>query len=309
MKGSAGGRPHGADLFFWVFTLVAFANAVIFLVAWFGGTLGAAATMHGWHPPPVKLDSYVLLVSGQTGVLWPGVAPVAVYAGMLVLTLLLVLPAGLAARKVMELRTRGKGLAGAHELATLAPAGIAARARELRPSLNGMRDLPPDERGDLLGDLMPNGPELRSSYEDVELDLMAPRSGKTTGLAIPAILRARGPVLLTSNKSDVYSVTRAERSSARSGPSTRSRSPTPRARCGGTSSPTPAISGRSGWPGTSSPAATTTPPAATSGHRREQHPRCPLPRRRPPAARSPTSWPGSPSRPTAPRWTCSPTPA
>ncbi|WP_433119167.1 type IV secretory system conjugative DNA transfer family protein [Micromonospora sp. CA-246542] len=211
MSGSHGGRPHGADLFFWVFTVVAFANAVIFMVAWLGGTVGAAVTLHGWHPPPLTLDSYVLLVSGRTGVLWPGVAPFAVYGGMVVLAVLVVLLAVLAARKVVELRGRGKGLAGAHELASLAPAGLAARARELRPSLMGMRDLPPDERGNLLGDLMPHGPELRSSYEDVELDLMAPRAGKSTGIAIPRVLRARGAVLLTSNKSDVYAVTRAER--------------------------------------------------------------------------------------------------
>lgn len=211
MSGPHGGRPQGADLFFWVFTVVAFANAVIFVVAWLGGTVGAAVTMHGWHPPPLTLDSYVLLVSGRTGVLWPGVAPFAVYGGMVVLTVLVVLLAVLAARKVVELRGRGKGLAGAHELTSLTPAGLAARARELRPSLTGIRDLPPDERGNLLGDLMPHGPELRSSYEDVELDLMAPRAGKSTGIAIPRVLRARGAVLLTSNKSDVYAVTRAER--------------------------------------------------------------------------------------------------
>ncbi|NED05318.1 type IV secretory system conjugative DNA transfer family protein, partial [Streptomyces sp. SID6648] len=69
----------------------------------------------------------------------------------------------------------------------------------------------PDETGNLLGDLEPNGPELRSSFEDVELDLMAPRAGKSTGIAVPRVLRAQGSVLLTSNKSDVYSVTRAER--------------------------------------------------------------------------------------------------
>ncbi|WP_444950570.1 type IV secretory system conjugative DNA transfer family protein [Micromonospora ureilytica] len=211
MSRSPGGRPQGADLFFWVFTVVVFANSVIFMVACLGGTLGAAASGMGWHLPPFGLDSYFLLVGGQTGVLWPGASPFAVYSGMLVLTVLLVLLVWLAARKVIELRARGKGLAGAYELASLAPAGIAARARELRPSLQGMRDLPPDERGNLLGDLMPNGPELRSSYEDVELDLMAPRAGKSTGIAIPRVLRARGAVLLTSNKSDVYSVTRAER--------------------------------------------------------------------------------------------------
>ncbi|MEU7926727.1 TraM recognition domain-containing protein [Micromonospora sp. NPDC049107] len=211
MSRSPGGRPHGADLFFWAFTVMVLANAGIFLVAWFGGTLGAVVTLHGWHPPPVTLDSYVLLVSGRIEVLWPGVSPFAVYSGMVVSFVLLALSAALGVRKVLELRARGKGLAGTHELASLAPAGIAARARELRPSLAGMRELPPDERGNLLGDLMPNGPELRSSYEDVELDLMAPRAGKSTGIAIPRVLRARGAVLLTSNKSDVYSVTRAER--------------------------------------------------------------------------------------------------
>jgi type IV secretory pathway TraG/TraD family ATPase VirD4 len=77
--------------------------------------------------------------------------------------------------------------------------------------LEGVRKLHADDTGNLLGDLDPGGPELRSSFEDVELDLMAPRAGKSTGIAIPRVLRARGAVLLTSNKADVYAVTRAER--------------------------------------------------------------------------------------------------
>ena len=46
-------------------------------------------------------------------------------------------------------------------------------------------------------------------YEDVAVAIMAPRSGKTTCLAIPAILAAPGPVLLTSNKAagDAYTAT------------------------------------------------------------------------------------------------------
>ncbi|EFL40149.1 TraG-family protein, partial [Streptomyces griseoflavus Tu4000] len=96
----------------------------------------------------------------------------------------------------------------------MCPKGIEARARDLRPSLQGRDRLHPDETGNLLGDLSPNGPELRSSYEDVELDLMAPRAGKSTGIAVPRVLRAQGAVLLTSNKSDVYAVTRAERERA-----------------------------------------------------------------------------------------------
>lgn len=43
-------------------------------------------------------------------------------------------------------------------------------------------------------------------FEDVAVAIMAPRSGKTTSLAIPSILAAPGPVLLTSNKAagDAY---------------------------------------------------------------------------------------------------------
>lgn len=120
----------------------------------------------------------------------------------------------LVVRWVLRYASRDKGLAGGKEMAAMAPAGIAARARELRPSLKGREHLHPDETGNLLGDLDPKGPELRSSYEDVELDLMAPRAGKSTGIAVPRVLRAQGAVLLTSNKSDVYAVTRAARERA-----------------------------------------------------------------------------------------------
>nr|WP_203709571.1 type IV secretory system conjugative DNA transfer family protein [Streptomyces anulatus] len=179
-----------------------------------GGTLGAAATGAGWHPPPFVMSTFGTLVTEGPGRLWPGASPYAVYGG--VAALLLVLAALTVPLVRLALRGRGgggpaAGLAGRRELASMGPKGIAARARELRPTLKGMKELHPDETGNLLGDLEPSGPELRSSYEDVELDLMAPRAGKSTGIAIPRVLRARGAVLLTSNKSDVYAVTRAER--------------------------------------------------------------------------------------------------
>ncbi len=68
----------------------------------------------------------------------------------------------------------------------------------------------------LLGNLAPSGPEVRASWEDVCVAIMAPRSGKTTSLAVPAILRAPGPVLLTSNKAarDAYTATLEARSEA-----------------------------------------------------------------------------------------------
>nr|WP_203719940.1 type IV secretory system conjugative DNA transfer family protein [Streptomyces anulatus] len=187
---------------------------VLFGVAWLGGTLGAAATGAGWRPPPFVMSTFGTLVTEGPGRLWPGASPYAVCGG--VAALLLALAALTVPLVRLALRGRGgggpaAGLAGRRELASMGPKGIAARARELRPTLKGMKELHPDETGNLLGDLEPSGPELRSSYEDVELDLMAPRAGKSTGIAIPRVLRARGAVLLTSNKSDVYAVTRAER--------------------------------------------------------------------------------------------------
>jgi len=52
---------------------------------------------------------------------------------------------------------------------------------------------------------------LFSSWEDVVLAYMAPRSGKSTALAIPAVLSAPGAVIATSNKADVWSATAAIR--------------------------------------------------------------------------------------------------
>ena len=212
MSGPSGGRPAG-DLAPWAFVGVAGVSLVLLGVTWVGGTLGALVSGAGWNPPPFVMSTFGILVTGGTGRLWPGASPYGVYGGIVGLFAVFAALTVLVVRGVLGARggAHSAGLAGRKELASMGPKGIAARARELRPTLKGMKELHPDETGNLLGDLEPSGPELRSSYEDVELDLMAPRAGKSTGIAIPRVLRARGAVLLTSNKSDVYAVTRAER--------------------------------------------------------------------------------------------------
>ncbi|MFJ5261805.1 type IV secretory system conjugative DNA transfer family protein [Streptomyces sp. NPDC088387] len=213
MSGRPGGGPLN-DQVQWAVAAIVGTVLAVFALAWAGGTLGAGLTGHGWDAPPFTLSTAGRLASDGTGALWPGTPPAAVYAGMFALLVLLAVPVAFAARFLTGRRSRQGGLAGARELAAMCPKGIEARARELRPSLQGRGELHPDETGNLLGDLSPRGPELRSSYEDVELDLMAPRAGKSTGIAVPRVLRAQGAVLLTSNKSDVYAVTRAEREKA-----------------------------------------------------------------------------------------------
>ena len=46
-----------------------------------------------------------------------------------------------------------------------------------------------------------------SSWEDVIVAVMAPRSGKTTALAIPHVLDAPGTVVATANKADLWATT------------------------------------------------------------------------------------------------------
>ncbi|MFF3415095.1 type IV secretory system conjugative DNA transfer family protein [Streptomyces sp. NPDC002698] len=198
----------------WAIVAVAGTGLLMFTVAWSGGTLGAGLSGNGWDAPPFALSTITRLVSYGPDALWPTTPAAAVYAGMLGLLAAVAVPVALVVRLLMGRSARPEGLAGRRELAAMCPKGIEARARDLRPTLKGRDQVHPDETGNLLGDLEPKGPELRSSYEDVELDLMAPRAGKSTGIAVPRVLRAQGAVLLTSNKADVYSVTRAERAKA-----------------------------------------------------------------------------------------------
>lgn len=55
---------------------------------------------------------------------------------------------------------------------------------------------------------------LYGSWEDMHLDIWGPRTGKTTSRAVPAILDAPGPVIVTSNKRDIVDATRNPREKA-----------------------------------------------------------------------------------------------
>ncbi|MEU3625702.1 hypothetical protein BS329_38635 [Amycolatopsis coloradensis] len=57
---------------------------------------------------------------------------------------------------------------------------------------------------DVLGTVLPSGPEIFPGFEDVEIAWMAPRSGKTTSRAVPRVLAAPGAVVATANKPDLY---------------------------------------------------------------------------------------------------------
>ncbi|MFC6067042.1 type IV secretory system conjugative DNA transfer family protein [Streptomyces ochraceiscleroticus] len=144
--------------------------------------------------------------------LWPHLPGPALLVGCYgIPTLLLATGAVVGLKLWLRFRANPRGLAGPRDLGDLLPKKAAAKATGLRASLSGvpLKAVAPDDRGVLLGTLQPGAAEVRASWEDVLLAIMAPRSGKTSSLAIPAILRAPGPVLLTSNKAanDAFTAT------------------------------------------------------------------------------------------------------
>ncbi|MBU6529696.1 type IV secretory system conjugative DNA transfer family protein [Streptomyces mayonensis] len=180
-------------------------------LAWLFGSLASSAIGGGPWPPYAPAASLLHPVR-----LWPHLPHPAVVVTCYVLPTLVLLAVLLLGAKVW-LRVRGSssGLADHRALADLLPQRIAAKAIDLRPGLKDTKPkhVSPDDRGVLLGTLPQGTREVRSSWEDVIVAIMAPRSGKTSGLAIPAILRAPGPVLLTSNKAarDAFTATAAAR--------------------------------------------------------------------------------------------------
>ncbi|TNM66891.1 type IV secretory system conjugative DNA transfer family protein [Streptomyces sp. NP160] len=153
------------------------------------------------------------LLDGPSSV-WPGVSSTVV-AVVFLLELLAIAAAGgvvVVRRPVLGRSVPLSSLARASDVAVLAPAGVGRRALALRPSLasTSSRRIPPSEKGVALGHL--NGErrrecELRASWEDVLLAVMAPRAGKTTALGVPAVLDAPGAVVATSNKADLWTAT------------------------------------------------------------------------------------------------------
>ena len=245
-------------------------GAVVLLssaATWLGGTLAAAWTGTGGPRAGFSPVLFGRVVGAGTASRWPGVSPTLIWVLTGVVALLLTVPLTAVAVVVCSRRLRAddprRSLARPRDVAHLTMPRVAAGATRLRPSLAGRNpaELVAGDVGLALGRLGAPGPRtgkgkvLFSSWEDVVLAYMAPRSGKSTALAVPAVLSAPGAVIATSNKADVWR--RPRRSATRrpangSGRSIRSASPGPRRPGGGTRWPTSTRSRRpSAWPATS----------------------------------------------------------
>lgn len=180
-------------------------------LAWLGGNAIAWATNSGPWAPYQPADALL-----HPDRLWPGADETALLIGTRILPAVLLLALTLSGYLWWSRHqgARGKkkriaGMAKQKDIEPLLAKAITAKARSLRPSLKDAKTIEAKDTGVLLGNLQGSRHEVRMGYEDVAVAIMAPRSGKTTCLAIPAILAAPGPVLLTSNKAagDAFTAT------------------------------------------------------------------------------------------------------
>jgi len=191
--------------------------------AWLAARI--AAPVSGGRVAPFGARWVIALVLGRTAQAWPG-TPTALVAISGVVLAGLAAVAVVAGWRVAGPRLPRPGdpvaaLARGAQVAEFSGREAARKAVRLRPSLAGTspQSLAAADTGLLLGRLkLPAGrrpgPALYGSWEDTMIAVMAPRSGKTTALAIPYVLSAPGPVVATSVRADLWAATSELRGAA-----------------------------------------------------------------------------------------------
>lgn len=223
---TAGGLTAGGNGAAWIIPAAGAAVLLASGATWLAGTLASAHTGTTTAArPPFHVLLVVQALQEGTASLWPGTAPTLVWALTAALVFIGAGPPVAVAIRWAARQPRAddprRSLARPRDVAHLLLPQIAVTASRLRPSLAGRKptDIAPGDVGLALGRLHAGagpsrsgkGPVLYSSWEDVVLAYMAPRSGKSTALAIPAVLSAPGAAIATSNKADLWAATCAIR--------------------------------------------------------------------------------------------------
>ncbi|MEU7719118.1 type IV secretory system conjugative DNA transfer family protein [Streptomyces tibetensis] len=187
-------------------------------LAWLSGNITAYLTGTSWAP---YQPTNTLLHPEQV---WPDAGETSLLIGARIVPVLLLLALGAGAGVLWARHKNRSGgrkkindMAKARDIEPLMAKAITDKARSLRPSLKDSKHIDAKDTGILLGNLQGSRHEVRMGFEDVAVAIMAPRSGKTTSLAIPSMLGAPGPVLLTSNKAAGDAFTTAYEARARAG--------------------------------------------------------------------------------------------
>jgi type IV secretory pathway TraG/TraD family ATPase VirD4 len=223
--------------------------ALVAVTALFWAAARLAASVTTGTVEPFGMEFAADLVHGRASRAWPHTPALAVtFAAVVLLGLaacLVVVLAGVIVRHRAVPGDPVAALARNPRMLAMTRLPAARTAIGLRRSLAGAdpRHLDPAETGLALGQLIGPGQRVRepespavsagspaagrhrqagrpvvyASWEDTVVAFMAPRSGKTTALAIPFVLSAPGAVIATSNKADLWAATAALRAAATGG--------------------------------------------------------------------------------------------
>jgi hypothetical protein len=229
------GGPGGGNTVAWAVPAVGAALLLASAALWAGARLAATAQGDRVGRAPFSLLLVIQVLRDGTESRWPGVSTALIWSLTAGLGILTAGPILLAALVWSARRPRADdprpSMARRRDVAHLTLPAAARGATRLRPSLATIKpeDIDPADVGLALGRLQTGtsrvsgtsvrsqkvrkdkGRVLYSSWEDVALAYMAPRSGKSTALAIPAVLSAPGAAVATSNKADVWAATAAIR--------------------------------------------------------------------------------------------------
>ncbi|BCY10982.1 TraM recognition domain-containing protein [Actinoplanes sp. L3-i22] len=214
-RGTAGGATTA-----WVLLGLWWAAICLLWLSWAAGRIAATLTRRPATGPRFGTDFVQQLVRADWHTLWPGVSPtlVAVTYGLLLACATALVTAGIAVwqRHRPDAEDPLPSLASRSEITPMTAPEVAAKARRLRTSLKDVpvKEIDPEAAGVLLGAhrrRRGTGARVFAGWEDVVLAIMAPRSGKTTALAVTAVLHAPGAALATSNKGDLWATTAGDR--------------------------------------------------------------------------------------------------
>lgn len=198
---SGGGSQHGAELvLLWGF---------IGVVAVVGGLVTAAVHLGASlddSRQALPANPFTLMFGlADKSIAWPSSATAVLIACVAVLLLLT------AVATVLYLR-RQKGRTRVDRAASRMGRGRDIAPLGQRKATETAKRLGVDSPGLPIGRTIAGNRPLYASWEDVCVDISGPRTGKTTGTAIPMLLAAPGAAVVTSNKRDIVDATRDLRS-------------------------------------------------------------------------------------------------
>lgn len=194
------------------------------LVLWLSGQISGVLAGNGWpaseladiiplighvatHPTDLR-GAWPAAARDSLGPVWLILFFFLVFFALIVLAAVYLIRRALNLRRRREPRTFRLGFASGDEIRKLLSAGAVLRkAKSVRPSTAGRRDVRPEEVGFYVGRDKRSRQQIYGSVEDVFVILAPPRQGKDVHFCTPFTIDAPGPCIVTSTRLDAFTNT------------------------------------------------------------------------------------------------------